>query len=86
MFALAEPLGKQTAHEAVYEASMRGLDEGITFEKALMESAQVQNAIGTQALKALLDPTTYVGFAPQIVDRVLADAHASVTEELGREH
>jgi adenylosuccinate lyase len=83
MFALAEPLGKQTAHEAVYEAAMRGLEEGITFEKALMESPQVQNAIGTQALKALLDPTTYVGFAPQIVDRVLAEARASgwMTEE-----
>ena len=46
MFALAEPLGKQTAHEAVYEASMRGLTEGITFEQALMESPQVQGAIG----------------------------------------
>src|SRR6516165_4773505 len=77
MFALAEPLGKQTAHEAVYEASMRGLDEGITFERALMESPQVQSAIGTQALKALLDPTTYVGLAPEIVDRVLAEARTS---------
>jgi adenylosuccinate lyase len=77
MFALAEPLGKQTAHEAVYEASMRGLSEGITFEQALMESPQVQSAIGTQALKALLDPTTYVGYAPQIVTRVLAETRAS---------
>jgi adenylosuccinate lyase len=81
----AEPLGKQTAHEAVYEASMRGLEERITFEQALMESPQVQSAIGTQALKALLDPTTYVGLAPQIVDRVLAVARASgwMAEEPG---
>ena len=77
MFALAEPLGKQTAHEAVYEAAMRGLTEGITFEQALMESPQVQGAIGTQALHALLDPTTYVGFAPEIVTRVLAETRAS---------
>jgi adenylosuccinate lyase len=85
MFALAEPLGKQTAHEAVYEASMRGIAEGITFEQALMESPQVQEAIGTQALKALLDPTTYVGFAPQIVARVLAAARTSgwMTQEPG---
>jgi adenylosuccinate lyase len=77
MFALAEPLGKQTAHEAVYDAAMRGLEEGITFEQALMESPQVQKAIGSQALKALLDPTTYVGFAPEIVARVLAEAQSS---------
>jgi adenylosuccinate lyase len=82
MFALAEPLGKQTAHEAVYDAAMRGLEKGITFEQALMDSPQVQHAIGTQALKALLDPTTYVGLAPDIVDRVLREARASgwVTE------
>jgi adenylosuccinate lyase len=77
MFALAEPLGKQTAHEAVYEASMRGLTEGITFEQALMESPQVQGAIGTQAFHTLLDPTTYVGYAPEIVARVLAETRAS---------
>jgi adenylosuccinate lyase len=77
MFALAEPLGKQTAHEVVYDAAMRGLSEGITFEQALMESPRVQQAVGTQALKALLDPTTYVGFAPEIVDRVLAEARKS---------
>src|SRR6266853_3862426 len=59
MFALAEPLGKQTAHEVVYDASMRGIAEGITFEQALMESPRVQAAIGAQVLKALLDPTTY---------------------------
>jgi hypothetical protein len=34
----------------------------------------VRDAIGTQALEALLDPTTYVGFAPQIVARVLTEA------------
>jgi adenylosuccinate lyase len=77
MFALAAPLGKQTAHEVVYEASMRGLTEGITFEQALMESPQVQGAIGTQALQALLDPTTYVGYAPEIVTRLLAETRAS---------
>jgi adenylosuccinate lyase len=77
MFALAEPLGKQTAHEAVYEAAMRGIAEGITFEQALTESAPVQHAIGTQALRALLDPTTYVGLAPQIVERVVGEARAA---------
>jgi adenylosuccinate lyase len=77
MFALAETLGKQSAHEAVYEAAMRGIAQGITFERALMESPQVGQAIGTQALKALLDPTTYVGLAPDIVARVLDEARTS---------
>lgn len=77
MFALADKLGKQTAHEVVYEASMRGFAQGITFEQTLMDNARVKQALGTEELKSLLDPTTYVGLAPAIVERTLAATRAS---------
>jgi adenylosuccinate lyase len=77
MFALADKLGKQTAHELVYDASMRGFAQGITFEQALMANARVSQALGTEELKSLLDPTTYVGLAPAIVERMLAATRAS---------
>ena len=77
MFVLSGKLGKQTAHELVYEVSMHGIETGITFEKALMENKQVREALSEKELRAALDPTTYVGHAPQIVDEVLAQAKAS---------
>ena len=77
MFALADKVGKQTAHEVVYDASMRGFAQGKTFEQALMEHPRVEGALATEELKSLLDPTTYVGLAPAIVDRVLAETRAS---------
>ena len=77
MFALADKLGKQTAHEAVYDAAMRGFAQGMTFEQALMENPRVKDALGNEELSALLDPTTYVGLAPAIVERVLAQTRAS---------
>ena len=77
MFALADRVGKQSAHELVYEVAMRGIAQGITFEAALMADAQVKKALGIAELRALLDPTTYVGHAPAIVDRVLAETRAS---------
>ncbi len=77
MFALADKLGKQTAHEVVYEASMRGYEKGMRFEQALMEHKEVKGALDSKELAALLDPTTYVGLAPAIVDRVLAETRAS---------
>ena len=77
MFALADKIGKQTAHEVVYEASMHGYDKGITFEHALMENPRVAQALGTEELRSLLDPTTYVGLAPAIVERVLAETRAA---------
>jgi adenylosuccinate lyase len=77
MFALAGRLGKQTAHEVVYEASMDGIARGISFERALMESPRVKQALGSEELAALLDPTSYVGLAPAIVERVLAETSAA---------
>jgi adenylosuccinate lyase len=77
MFALSDKIGKQTAHEAVYEASMHGIEHGITFERALMENAKVQNAMTAEELRGVLDPTTYTGHAEQIVERVLAEQKRS---------
>jgi adenylosuccinate lyase len=77
MFALADKVGKQSAHELVYAVAMRGIDQGTTFEQALTADAQVRGALGGEELRALLDPTTYVGLAPEIVDRVLAETKAA---------
>ncbi len=61
----------------VYDASMQGLEKGITFEHALMANPRVRGALGTEELHALLDPTTYVGLAPMIVERVLTETRAA---------
>jgi adenylosuccinate lyase len=77
MFALADKIGKQTAHDVVYHAAMDGFARGVTFEQALAASPQAKDAIDAEELQALFDPTTYVGLAPAIVDRVLARTRAS---------
>jgi adenylosuccinate lyase len=71
MFVLSDKVGKQTAHELVYEASMHGLENGVTFERALMENQRVRNALSADELREALDPTTYIGHAPEIVERVV---------------
>ena len=77
MFALSEKVGKQTAHELVYEISMHGIEHGMSFEDALGEDKRVGSALRRDELQRVLDPTTYVGLAPQIVDDVLAQTRAS---------
>jgi adenylosuccinate lyase len=77
MFALAEKIGKQTAHELVYEASMHGIERGVSFEQALLKDPRVAAALTAAELQKVLDPATYVGLAPQIVDEVLAQTRAS---------
>jgi len=77
MFVLSDKVGKQTAHDLVYEISMHGIENNISFEAALMQNAQVRAALSAEELKAALDPTTYVGRAPEIVDEVVAAQRAS---------
>lgn len=77
MFVLSDKVGKQTAHDLVYEASMHGIEKGVSFENALMQNAQVKAALSADELKAALDPTTYVGRAPEIVDEVLSRQRAN---------
>lgn len=77
MFELSEKLGKQTAHELVYEASMHGLQDGGSFAQALSDDPRIKASLTKEELDAVLDPTTYVGNAPQQVDRVIARVKAS---------
>ncbi|MGG4033891.1 adenylosuccinate lyase [Paenibacillus cisolokensis] len=77
MFVLAKPMGKQTAHEVVYELCMKSVEEGIPFRDVLMADERVREAVGKEELENLMDPSSYLGSAPQIVDRVLAAAEAS---------
>jgi adenylosuccinate lyase len=77
MFVLSDKVGKQTAHDLVYEASMHGIEKGVSFEQALMHDPRVAKALKPEELRRALDPETYVGHAPGIVDRVLAETKAS---------
>ncbi len=77
MFVLSDKVGKQTAHDLVYEASMHGIENGVSFEAALMRNPRVKKALSAEELQAALDPTTYVGRAPEIVDAVVRQQRAS---------
>ena len=71
-YALAKKLGKQTAHELVHHAAMKGIEGGVPFKQALLQDSSISLAIDEAELDTLLDPTTYVGAAPVIVDQAIA--------------
>ena len=77
MFVLSQKIGKQTAHELVYQASMRGIESGKSFERALIESPEISKALTENEIRAALNPESYLGHAPAIVDRVLKEQMAN---------
>lgn len=71
MFALSNHYGKQHAHEIVYENAMIGIENHKTFKVALLEDERVSKVLSEKDIDALMDATTYVGYAPKLVDEFL---------------
>ena len=71
MLALAEKVGRQTAHDVVYHCAMRTVDEGVPFRRTLAEDATVAQHLTPAEIERLLDPRRYTGLSGEFVDRVL---------------
>jgi len=73
MFTLGEQIGRQAAHDVVYECAMHAIDVRQPFLDALCADPRVNQHLTREQIAALLDPAAYTGLAAQFVDRVLAD-------------
>jgi 3-carboxy-cis,cis-muconate cycloisomerase len=72
MMGLAPQLGRQEAHDVVYDACRAAAEQHITLAQALLADRQVTDRIDRATIERLTSPGNYLGLAPQMVDRVLA--------------
>lgn len=70
----AEILGRQEAHEIVYEVAMRSFESGEKFGEALKNTEALKGAIEPSEIDALLDPSAYVGLSERFVNDVSRSA------------
>ena len=77
MMALAPQIGRQQAHDAVYDACRRVNETGGTLAEGLAADPEVAGRIDRAAIDRLATPGNYLGLAPKMVDRVLASATRS---------
>ncbi|MGQ9694579.1 MAG: adenylosuccinate lyase [Thermodesulfobacteriota bacterium] len=71
MFALGEKIGKQKAHELVYELSMKAVKEGKPFGEVIKENEALKRYFRPEQLAEMLDPARHTGLAEKVVERVL---------------
>jgi 3-carboxy-cis,cis-muconate cycloisomerase len=72
MMGLAPQMGRQQAHDIVYDACRLANEKGMTLADALSADPQVSSRIDRAAIERLTSPKNYLGLAPDMVDRVLA--------------
>ena len=72
MMGLAPHIGRQQAHDVVYDACRTVNENGGTLAEALAALPEVTQHFDRAAIDRLTDPANYLGLAPQMVDRALA--------------
>lgn len=68
MMGLAPKLGRQAAHDVVYDACRAGAESGRALLELLCADAQISAHFGRPELERLLDPRNYLGSAGAMVD------------------
>lgn len=71
MMKLGEKIGRQKAHEIVYECCMEAFTKSIEMREILWKEEIVRNNFTEEELNDLLDPKAYTGLSAKFVDNVL---------------
>ena len=72
MMGLGPALGRQRAHDLVYDICREVLRSGRPFLDLLAENPEIAPHMGRAELARLVDPANYLGLCGEMVDRVLA--------------
>src|SRR2546426_3819763 len=83
MLELGKQIGRQRAHDAVYEAAQASVTQGRQFRESLAADPHVSAGLTASQVDALLDPARYTGLCRQFAERGAARAR-EVAGAIGR--
>lgn len=71
MMGLAPVLGRQKAHDVVYEACKTAIEENRSLLEVLQQNSDLSETLAGDRLASLCDPLQYLGASQQMVDTVV---------------
>jgi 3-carboxy-cis,cis-muconate cycloisomerase len=80
MLDLGGAIGRQHAHDVVYDAAQAAFVEGRPFGALLAEDPRVTAHLDSKAIEKLLDPTAYTGLCAEMARDAAARARATAAE------
>ena len=85
MLELGKTIGRQHAHDVVYEAAQAAASRGLSFPDRLAADSRVTAHLSPSAIDALLDPASHTGLSASIAHqqvevarRFASDIHANL--------
>ncbi len=70
MMGLAPHIGRQTAHDVVYDACRKAATEGRPLAEVLHDDPAISSKLDRSTINGLCDPANYLGSAQKMVDRM----------------
>jgi adenylosuccinate lyase len=83
MLKLGQQIGRQHAHDIVYDAAQEAFVQGRPFAELLAADPRVTAHLSRTEISALLDPTAYTGLCAEMARDAAARARATASE-IGR--
>jgi adenylosuccinate lyase len=77
MLALARKIGKQSAHDLVYQVTVPAFEENRSLKSCLVDNGKVMEHLSLDEIDFLLDYKHQLGLCPQFVDRIVELTHIS---------
>ena len=74
MLELGNTMGRQNAHDAVYDAAQRSVNENRPFKETLAEEKEVTDRLTGSQISELLDPETYTGLSAYFAETFASSA------------
>ncbi len=71
MLALAERIGKQSAHQLVYDAAMRAIEAGTPLKEAIAKEPAIAEHFSAEEIDKLFDYANHTGACGALADRIL---------------
>jgi adenylosuccinate lyase len=83
MLDLGAAIGRQHAHDAVYDAAQDAFVQGKSFGELLAADRRVTAHLTPDQIKGLLDPTAYTGLCAEMAQDGAARARVTATQLAG---
>jgi adenylosuccinate lyase len=77
MLTLGKAIGKQTAHEVVYEISMDCFEKDIPFIEGLLANETVAKHLSREQLENIMRPENYTGESAYFAEKVVKEIYAA---------
>lgn len=77
VFALQDDLGREAAEHRLRDLATEAADTGASLRESIESDAELSVLLGPEELDRLLDPRTYIGLDPALVEAVIAEARTA---------